>query len=170
MNKKRMAQIILPLAIVAVIASIWFIKNNKNEPNASILETPLEISSVDLAEIHSHGLPSIIDFGSDSCAPCRQMYPALEKMNAEMQGKAIIHFVDVWKYTEAANGFPIQVIPTQAFYTSDGKAYVPGENIQSSIEFTMYSDKNTNEHKITIHEGGLTEEQMRLILSDMGVE
>jgi thioredoxin 1 len=37
------------------------------------------------------------------------------------------------------------------------------------IEFTMYSFKETEEHAFTVHQGGLTEDQMRLILTDMGV-
>jgi thioredoxin 1 len=89
-------------------------------------------------------------------------------MNAEMQGKAIIKFVDVWKYTDAADGFPIQVIPTQVIINADGTPYVPSDDI--GIKFTMYSTKDTNEHVFTVHQGGLTEDQMRLILADIGVE
>lgn len=48
--------------------------------------------------------------------------------------------------------------------------YVPSEAIQKEIEFTMYSDKNTNEHIFTVHQGGITEEQMRKIFAEMGVE
>ena len=95
----------------------------------------------------------------------------MKTMNAEMQGKAIIRFVDVWKYTDGADGFPIQVIPTQVLVNADGTPYVPSEAMESSgIKFTMYSTKDTNEHVFTVHQGGLTEEQMRLILKDMGVE
>lgn len=179
MKKKRLFQILLPLIIVVLITVIWFVKNNKNEPpisdkggetSVSDIETPLEITAVDLTEIQSHGLPVIVDFGSDSCIPCKLMAPVLKKMNAEMQGKAIIHFTDVWKNPEAAQNIPVQIIPTQIFYTADGKPYVPSDEIQKSISFTMYSDKDTNEHAFTVHEGGLTEEQMRSILTDMGVK
>ena len=40
----------------------------------------------------------------------------------------------------------------------------------SQIELTQYTYKDTGELAFTVHQGGLTEEQMRLILSDMGVE
>ncbi|OLN32939.1 Thioredoxin [Desulfosporosinus metallidurans] len=39
----------------------------------------------------------MIDFGADSCVPCKEMAPVLKKLNTEMQGKAIVKFVDVWK-------------------------------------------------------------------------
>ena len=59
-------------------------------------------------------------------------------MNAEMQGKAIVKFVDVWKHAEAADGFPIQVIPTQVLINADGTPYVPSEAMDDSgIEFSM---------------------------------
>lgn len=172
MEKKKLIKIIIPVLIVIIIAGIWIFKNINS--GSGDLVTPnnnedfvLETEAVDLDVLTAYGLPIIIDFGSDSCIPCKEMAPVLKTMNAEMQGKAIIKFVDVWKHAEAADGFPIQVIPTQVFINADGTPYVPSEDIE--IEFTMYSTKDTNEHVFTVHQGGLTEDQMRAILTDMGV-
>jgi thioredoxin 1 len=53
---------------------------------------------------------------------------------------------------------------------ADGSPYVPSDSMSDSgIEFTMYSSKDTGEHVFTTHQGGLTEEDMRKILTDMGV-
>lgn len=122
----------------------------------------------DIEALSQYGLPMILDFGSDSCGPCLLMAPALEAVNAEMQGRALVKFVDVWAYPEAASDFPIQVIPTQIFVNRDGTPYVPSEDIP--VEFIMYSTRDTNEHVFTVHQGGLSEEEMYLILADMGVE
>ncbi|MHC1787843.1 MAG: thioredoxin family protein [Christensenellales bacterium] len=130
----------------------------------------LHTEKIDLQVLSAYNLPMILDFGSDDCIPCKEMAPVLKTMNAEMRGKAIIRFVDVWKYTNGADGFPVQVIPTQVLVTAEGKPYVPSEAMESSgIRFTMYTRKDTKEHVFTVHQGGLTEEQMRLILKDMGV-
>ena len=110
----------------------------------------------------------IIDFGSDSCDPCKAMAPELKKINEEMQGNAIVKFVDVWKHTSAANGFPVQVIPTQIFINADGTPYIPSDKIK--IEFIKYSAKDTGKHVFTAHQGGLTEEEMKAILAEMGVK
>jgi thioredoxin 1 len=110
-------------------------------------------------------LAIIIDFGSDSYS-CKEMAPVLDAMNAEMRGRAIIKFVDVWKHAEAADGFPIQVIPTQVFINADGTPYVPSDDID--IEFTMYRYKDSEEHAFTVHQGGLTVEQMQEILAVWG--
>ena len=58
------------------------------------------------------------------------------------------------------------MIPTQVFINADGTPYVPGEDL--GIEFGFYSTKDTHQHVFTVHQGGLTEEQMRTILADMG--
>lgn len=185
MNKQRILKIAVPVLILAVIAGIWAIKNKPTEPlipPATIGDTAdlvqpgndtdflLETNAVDLEALTTYGLPLIIDFGANSCIPCKEMAPVLKTLNAEKQGKAIIKFVDVWKNTDAANDFPVQVIPTQVLIAADGTPYAPSEEVTSQIELTQYTYKDTGELAFTVHQGGLTEEQMRLILTDMGVE
>lgn len=173
MDKKKLVKIIVPVCIVLVIAGIWIFKNAKSdiEPTVDNEDFALEAVNIDLDTLAAYELPIIIDFGADSCIPCKEMAPVLKTLNAEMQGTAIIKFVDVWKNGEAAKDFPIQVIPTQVFINADGTPYVPGDSMaDSSIEFTMYSYRDTDEHAFTVHQGGLTEEQMRRILADMGVD
>ena len=152
-----------------IIAGIWIFKNANSDapPITDNKDFTLEATNIDLEVLTSYELPIIIDFGADSYIPCKEMAPVLKTLNVEMQGAAIIKFVDVWKNEDVANDFPIQVIPTQIFINADGTPYVPSDDIK--IEFTMYSTKDTNEHVFTVHQGGLTEGQMRRILTDMGV-
>ena len=169
MDKKKLVKIIVPVCIVLIIAGIWIFKNTNSDapPITDNKDFTLEATNIDLEVLTSYELPIIIDFGADSCVPCKEMAPVLKTLNVEMQGAAIIKFVDVWKNEDVANDFPIQVIPTQIFINADGTPYVPSDDIK--IEFTMYSTKDTNEHVFTVHQGGLTEDQMRRILTDMGV-
>jgi len=187
-NKKSLILKILVLAMILVaIAAIWFAKNGSvtkitADQAAEVTQTvesgepataedqaddfALEAEVIDLAALLAYKLPIIIDFGSDSCIPCQEMAPVLKSANEDYQGKAIIKFVDVWKYTDAANNFPVQVIPTQVFINADGTPYVPSDDI--GIEFGFYSTKDTQQHVFTVHQGGLTAEQMDKILADMG--
>lgn len=188
MNKTKplIIKIIIPLLIIAVIGVIWLVKttekkNNsvqsqdnisqenkvQNSDNTSSDMFALSVSSVDFEKMFEYNIPVIVDYGSDSCVPCQQMAPVLEKMNKGMKDKAFIKFVDVWEYPEAAQNVPVQVIPTQILFDKNGKPYVPSDDL--GIDFTMYSDRNTNEHAFTVHQGGLTEEEMKAILKDMGV-
>ncbi|MEA4972462.1 hypothetical protein SDC9_121430 [bioreactor metagenome] len=172
-NKKLIVRILVPVLIAVALTAIWVFKTHPtptaiNEDTGEIADFELAASSINLDELKEYNLPIIIDFGSDSCIPCQEMAPVLETINEEMQGKAIIKFVDVWKYEDAAKDFPIQVIPTQVIYTADGKPYTPSEDL--GIDLTMWTTEDTNEHIFTVHQGGLTEDQMRAILKDMGVE
>ena len=185
MDKKKLLKVIIPICLVLIVAGIWIFKNvnkgsdpivdipeNKGSENLVISQSQedfvLEATSIDLDVLKGYNLPIIIDFGADSCISCKEMAPVLKTLNAGMQGKAIIKFVDVWKNGEAAKDFPIQVIPTQVFIRADGKPYMPSDDMQ--IKFDMYSNKDTGEHAFTVHQGGLSEDQMKAILTDMGVD
>ena len=175
MINKKAIKIIIPLVMLCVVIGIWFFQNHANAVNDEMVansdnEFPLNITNVDLEALKEAELPTIIDFGADECVPCKQKTPVLVTLNEEMQGKAIIQFVDVWKSPWVATNFPIQVIPTQMFVNVDGTPYVPSDEIANTLEFMMHTDHETEEHIFTTHQGGLTEEQMRLILTDMGVK
>jgi thioredoxin 1 len=177
-NKAILIKVAVSILIVLMIVGIYIYKKaEEGKSNTSAQaevntedSLPLEISSVDLEEIKSCGVPFVIDFGSDSCIPCKQMAPVLKTLHEEFQGKAIVHFVDVWKNQTAAIDFPVSVIPTQFFYNADGTPFVPSEELSQEIEFTVYSSKSNNEHLFTVHQGGVTEEQMRKIFAEMGIE
>lgn len=126
-----------------------------------------ETEKIDLEELKSYGLPILIDFGADSCIPCKEMAPVLTKLNEELAGKAIILFVDVWKYQELMTGFPVEVIPTQILIDAAGNPYMPSEN--TTIQFVQYGYEDTGEIAYTAHQGGLTDDQALTILYEMGM-
>lgn len=177
-RKQQLRNVLIIGVIVALIGAMWLFKKQSQAapsqavPPISFDEVngyfPLDITGkIDLENLKSYGLPIIIDFGSDSCGPCVEMAPALQTLNKEMAGKAIILFVDVYKYQEAMDGFPIQVIPTQIFIDSNGKPYHPGEN--ASVQYIQYNFRDTGELAFTVHQGTITEEQLREALLEMGV-
>lgn len=176
-NKKSLLlKIIIPVVIVTIIGMMWVIKTQNqttDTQNSKLIDgadfSLNVISAVDYNGLLEYNLPIIVDYGSDSCIPCQQMAPVLKTLNEEMAGKAFIKFVDVWKYADAANNVPIQIIPTQVMFNSDGTPFVPSDELAAEIEFILYSDKETGEHVFTVHQGGITEESMRKILEEMGV-
>ncbi len=167
---KKLGKIIVPLCMLLGIFGLWYMQQQSTpEPIAANVPQDgpfaLHAKNIDLPELKSLQVPMIIDFGADACVPCKAMAPVLVKLNAELQNKAIIKFVDVWKNPQASKGFPVQVIPTQLIFNADGSPYVPNE--VDDIEFIAFKDKETQKHIYTVHQGGLTEEQMRDILEDM---
>ncbi|NLL53318.1 MAG: thioredoxin [Peptococcaceae bacterium] len=161
MNKKTLVRFIIIICILLMIVGIWIFKNK------SEIDFSLEVTEINLEELKSYNLPIIIDFGADYCLPCLEMAPILEKINKEMQGKAIIKYVDISQNPEAAGDIPILALPTQVFVNADGTPYIPSSDL--NLQFNQYRYKDTGEHAYTVHYGMLTEAQLRSILSEMGV-
>ena len=67
------------------------------------------------------GKPVLVDFGANSCIPCRQMRPILKEVGKEFAGKANVLVIDVYKYQPLAKDYRVQLIPTLIFFDSKGK-------------------------------------------------
>jgi len=166
---KSVLKIMAHIIIIAVIIGIFIVKGSLEKPIAAGTgDLALEATAIDLEQLKSYGLPIVIDFGADSCIPCKEMAPVLKELNKDMQGKAVVKFVDVWKNKNAAADFPVQVIPTQFFFDKDGNPFVPKD--AEAMQMMLYSTRDTNKHVYTTHQGGMTEEQLRAVLKEMGVE
>jgi thioredoxin 1 len=186
-------RVLIGVVIVCVVIGIYFFKNSngekaeffENNTQQALLfeeeENDFGVSefqgadfdlhveaTIDLDALKSYNLPIIIDFGADSCIPCKEMAPVLVKLNKEFEGKAIIKFVDVWKYQELSEGYPIKVIPTQVFFDKNSNPFTPTD--PQKMQMTMYETNDTNEHIFTVHEGGMSEDMIREVLKEMGVE
>lgn len=67
------------------------------------------------------GLPRLVDLGSTTCIPCKELAPILEELKTEFKGRVSVEFIDVTKNPAAADEYKINVIPTQIFIDKDGK-------------------------------------------------
>ena len=67
------------------------------------------------------GKPLLVDFGANSCVPCRQMRPILKELEKEYTGKADILVIDVYRYQNLAKDYKVQAIPTLVFFDAKGK-------------------------------------------------
>ncbi len=177
MKNKKIISTIIVVLILIIITAIWAIKNNEKKDTQNIGENEksemtnsdflLNVNSeLDIEKLKSYNIPIIIDFGADSCIPCKEMEPVLKSLNNELYEKAIIKFVDVWKNQKLAIGYPVTMIPTQLFIDSNGLPYIPKEI--KDIKFEIHKDSDGN-HIFTTHVGGLTKTQMLRILKEMGL-
>ncbi len=166
---KNMIRVIVLVFIFTVVTGIWVVKKNQ-AVSSSVEDHPdfaLNVTEkLDLDQLKSYAIPIILDFGADSCVPCKEMKPVLEELNEAFRGRAIILFLDVWKYAGLAEGYPIRAIPTQILIDGEGKPYVPGE--ENDLRFRSVTSEDET-HLFTTHEGGLTKDDLLRILADMGV-
>ncbi len=127
----------------------------------------LLITEVNLEELLSQGLPVILNFGDDS-REAKGTLANLERINKLYGDKILIRSVDLAANPEAKEGFPVQVIPSQFFYTAEGKAItLPGD---LGILMSSFQSLETQEIIFTVHEGTLTEQELLKILAYMDVK
>lgn len=168
----NLPQVIVPVLLIVAVAIVWFIKDSGNSvDNPTPLNPDFALTvtgKIDLVQLESYGLPIIIEFGSDSCAPCQEMAPIIEELNTELQGKAIIRFADVWEDPALAEGFPLSVIPTQLFITSEGEPYDPAD--PEAMDMLIHQSQTDGTHIYTTHEGIIAKEALLQILKEMGMQ
>ena len=160
------AMLVVILAVAGLLVFKLLDGRNTSGQTETVDDVLIVTFAFDFEALKARGLPMLLDFGSESCQPCRDMKPALIEINKQYQGQAIVKYVDVWEDTEAGAVFPLSAVPTQFFFYADGSPYVPPAEYEAM--FTMYTFSATGEHALTAHVGGLSEEEMHRILSDLG--
>jgi thioredoxin 1 len=101
-------------------------KNAKVDINQAQLQKvtvkPPEMNTEDeLKQALTSGKPVLVDFGANSCLPCRELRPVLKEIAAEHSEKAQILVIDVYKYQNLAREHKVLMLPTLIFFDSKGK-------------------------------------------------
>jgi thioredoxin 1 len=101
-------------------------KNAKVDINQEQLQKiaakPPEMNNEDdLKQALTSGKPVLVDFGANSCIPCRQMRPVLKEVGIEYSEKAKVLIIDVYKNQNLAQEYKVLMLPTLVFFDSKGK-------------------------------------------------
>jgi thioredoxin 1 len=66
-------------------------------------------------------VPTFIDIGTTTCAPCKMMLRVMGELEAQYPGKLRIEFVNIKDDPDALASYGISVIPAQIFKSPDGR-------------------------------------------------
>jgi len=83
------------------------------------------------AEKDKPALPRLIDLGAGKCIPCKQMKPILDDLKRNYADQFETVFIDVWENRDEGPKYGIRIIPTQIFFTADGKERYRHEGFMS---------------------------------------
>ena len=128
--------------------------------------SPILVTDFDLEDVLTSGLPVILNFGSDDAGSADTL-AALAILHRDIGHLVLIRSVDLAAKPEAREGYPVQVIPTQFFFSADG-APIP-LNLEISVLMSGLYLSDTGEPVFTIHEGPLSLTEFAEVLTHMGV-
>jgi thioredoxin 1 len=118
---ERITKISIIIILVLSVLGIWAYKTY------SVKKAP--IKTTETTEKVEKGKPMLVDLGSTTCIPCKQMVPILDEVKEMYEGKAVIKIIDVNDNPEEASKYGIRVIPTQIFLDKDGKEVFRHEGV-----------------------------------------
>ena len=107
-------KVLITTAAVLVLAAAFVLKETQNQISGSTTGSMT-------AQLDGRALPRLVDLGSDTCVPCKQMAPILDALSEEYRGSLIVEFIDIRKNPDAGQKWGIRLIPTQVFIDASGK-------------------------------------------------
>ena len=114
--KRTACWVALGVAVLFAGAAVLHAQASKSEASAAAAAGAQGKAAV-------QPLPRMVDVGKTWCIPCKKMVAVLQEAELRYKGKATIEFVDLEKDPDAADRYKIQMIPTQIFYTVEGKEF-----------------------------------------------
>jgi thioredoxin 1 len=118
---KNMKNILIVVLLIVAVGVVFAVKQRQAKPVAAEVEPgPAAAPAGPIVENPTE-LPRLVDLGADKCIPCKAMAPILEELKKTYAGQLQVDFIDVWKNPGAGDQYGLRVIPTQIFFSADGK-------------------------------------------------
>ncbi len=67
------------------------------------------------------GKPTVVEFGANACASCREMKPVLDALQREHGERISVLTIDLLKARAYIARYKIQLMPTQVFFDAKGR-------------------------------------------------
>jgi thioredoxin 1 len=121
---------VLALASTAVVAlgvgAALYLQRGETPAAPSASAVPLPASPADDDAVQHalrQGRPTVVEFGANACAACREMKPVLEALKREHGDRIGVLNVDLIAQKDAnyIRRYGIQLMPTQVFYDAQGR-------------------------------------------------
>jgi thioredoxin 1 len=127
MTARRPVLALASAALVALGLGAALLMQRTEVPTAPAPSViPLHASPADddaLQRALRQGKPTVVEFGANACAACREMKPVLEALKREHGDRIGVLNVDLIAQKDAnyIQRYGIQLMPTQVFYDAQGR-------------------------------------------------
>ena len=102
---------IIIAVLVAAIAGVVMLKQRSVPPSSTPQTTALSTNT----------LPRLLELGSVTCIPCKEMAPIIDELRQTYAGRMKVEFIDVKEEPAVGELYDVEIIPTQIFFAADGK-------------------------------------------------
>ncbi len=116
-------RILLLAVVLSLLISVMSCQSKgptATEPGVT-QSTSIDPASIPLPKALSSSKPTLAEFGSSTCIPCKQMKPILEDLATVYEGKLNVVIVEVYEQKALTQMYGIMAIPTQIVFDSSGK-------------------------------------------------
>ena len=130
MAKARMSLVLLACVLVSLLLPSACSRSGSSD----------WVGATALEEALGNGKPTVAEFGSATCIPCKNMKPVLEEIVAEYGDMLNLSFTDVRIHTDLAREYEIVYMPTQVFFDGSGQevsrhvGFWPKEDVLAHLE------------------------------------
>ena len=113
---KKVSKIIL---LVLLLISIYVLSCAQEET-----EDISPLSKIPLNSVLGNGKPTLGEFGSTECIPCKAMRPILEELEKEYKDVMNVIIIDVHQHEDMGEKYGIRVIPIQIIFDAKGNEVI----------------------------------------------
>jgi thioredoxin 2 len=101
-----------------------------------LLDRPIRVNEEDFERsVRRAGVPVLVDFYADWCAPCRMVAPLMDQIAGENVGRLLVVKVDTDRAASVAGALGIQSIPTVILFHD-------GREVRRSVGFDPQTIKS----------------------------
>ena len=115
MTRIALPALLLSLALSAVPAAAAETGGKPAETNPITALSPAELTAA-----LKGGTPVVMEFGGETCIPCREMQPVLKEIRAALGTKGRVHNFWIQKSPEVAREHKVMAMPTQIVFDAKG--------------------------------------------------
>ncbi len=77
----------------------------------------------------------VVEFGGQTCIPCKRMQPTLLELQTRFQAKAMVRNFWIQQYPDTARQYRVMLMPTQVIFDPSGKEVLRHEGFWEKTEF-----------------------------------
>jgi len=77
----------------------------------------------------------VVEFGGQTCIPCKRMQPTLLELQSRFQGKAFFRNFWIQQHPDTARQYRVMLMPTQVIFDPSGKEVLRHEGFWDKADF-----------------------------------